>query len=465
MVLSNRPGDLHRRPDTNTRPTTGPFRQSDDSRQNNSRSEVSFVLQREVQRQIVPELENHKVDLSKPQTQQVQTLVEKIIVQLIEVEAGKQHLSLSRAESKTLFESCIDEIYGHGPIEPLLKDETITEIMVNGPHDVRVEQHGLVVQTAIKFQDNDHVMRILTRIAGRSGRRIDESQPMVDTRLPDGSRVNAIIPPLSLNGPVITIRKFAKRPFKPEDLVQRGAITTDVLQFLEAAVKSGLNIIVSGGTNSGKTTLLNVLSVYIPVNERIITIEDSAELQLQQGHVIRLESRPESIEKKNSVTIRELLVNTLRMRPDRIIIGECRGAEALDMLQALNTGHDGSMTTLHANNPRDALKRLEVLVLHGADLPLVAIREQIASAINLIVHTSHLEDGSRCIVAVSEVHRGTGDRIEVDDIFEYDRTLPSVLPNKMGRLRATGITPRCIDLLESKGHHLPPTLFRRHPMK
>jgi pilus assembly protein CpaF len=425
------------------------------------RNQAFFDLQRRVQTRLAAELESRKIDLTSLQPGQAQHIVEEQLQSIIPAEARALNLPLSVADRESLMERCRSEIIGYGPIEPLLRDPTITEIMVNNADDVWVEQNGKMFKTSVRFQDNDHVVRILQRIVAEINRRIDETSPMVDARLRDGSRVNAIIPPLALDGPKITIRKFPERPLQPADLIRSGSITAEMMQFLEACVRGRLNVIVSGGTNSGKTTLLNVLSVFIPNSQRIITIEDSAELQLQQDHVVRLESRPASVEGKNQVTIRQLVANALRMNPTRIIVGECRGGEALDMLQAMNTGHDGSMTTVHANSARDVLTRLEMLVLQAAELPTRAIREQVANAVHLIVHTAHLEDGSRRVQSISEIRRGSGEGVEVVDIFEFERTGVTADGKVAGRLRATGQRPRMLDALERQGLTLPPAIFNR----
>ncbi|MEA2535936.1 MAG: pilus assembly protein CpaF, partial [Chloroflexota bacterium] len=331
--------------------------------------------------------------------------------------------------------------------------------MVNGPRQVYIERSGKLELTNVVFQNDDHVMRIIDRIIAPIGRRVDESSPMVDARLTDGSRVNAIIPPLSLVGPVITIRKFSASPFTVDDLIRFGTATADMFDFLKACVEARLNIFVSGGTGSGKTTTLNVLSSFIPNDERIITIEDAAELQLRQEHVVTLESRPPNIEGKGAIAIRDLVRNSLRMRPDRIIVGECRSGEALDMLQAMNTGHDGSMSTGHANSPRDMLSRLETMVLMaGVDLPLRAIREQVASAVDLIVQQSRLKDGSRKIVNITEVQGMEGDVIVMQDVFVFEQS--GVIEGKIqGRLKPTGIRPKFVEKFEIQGIHLPPGLF------
>jgi len=405
-----------------------------------------------VQNRLVNELDP-KLDL----TNQVE--VRRQIEELFGKIADEEGLALTRAERVRMLEQITDEILGLGPMEPLLRDETITEVMVNGPQQVYVEREGRLELTNVAFQNDEHVMKIIQRIIAPIGRRIDESSPMVDARLADGSRVNAIIPPLSLVGPVITIRKFAATPFTVEDLIRFGTATPEMFEFLEACVKARLNVFVSGGTGSGKTTMLNILSSFIPDDERIITIEDAAELQLRQEHVITLESRPANIEGKGAVPIRELVRNALRMRPDRIVVGECRSGEALDMLQAMNTGHDGSMSTGHANSPRDMLSRLETMVLMaGMDLPLKAIREQIASAVDLIVHQNRLKDGTRKIVNITEVQGMEGDVIVMQDIFVFEQT--AVVEGKIqGRLRPTGIRPKFVEKFDAAGIHLPPNVF------
>jgi len=405
-----------------------------------------------VQNRLINELDP-KLDLSN------QVEVRRQIEELFGKVADEEGLALTRAERVRMLEQITDEILGLGPLEPLLRDETITEVMVNGPQQVYIEREGRLEMTNVTFQNDEHVMKIIQRIIAPIGRRIDESSPMVDARLADGSRVNAIIPPLSLVGPVLTIRKFAATPFTVEDLIRFGTATPDMFEFLEACVKARLNVFVSGGTGSGKTTMLNILSSFIPDDERIVTIEDAAELQLRQEHVITLEARPSNIEGKGAIPIRELVRNALRMRPDRIVVGECRSGEALDMLQAMNTGHDGSMSTGHANTPRDMLSRLETMVLMaGMDLPLKAIREQIASAVDLIVHQNRLKDGTRKIVNITEVQGMEGDVIVMQDIFVFEQT--AVVEGKIeGRLRPTGIRPKFVEKFEVAGIHLPPNVF------
>lgn len=385
--------------------------------------------------------------------------VRRTIEEMYDTILAQESIILSRSERQRLFEQIVAEILGYGPIEPLLADETITEIMVNGAKNIYIERKGMLERVNTSFESDEHLMRIIDRIVAPLGRRIDESSPYVDARLPDGSRVNAIIPPLSLTGPVLTIRKFARIPFTVENLIDFGTITPEAVEFLKACVIARLNIVISGGTGSGKTTFLNVLSGFIPNDERIITIENAAELQLRQEHVVTLESRPPNIEGKGEVTIRDLVINCLRMRPDRIVVGECRGGEALDMLQAMNTGHDGSLTTIHSNSPRDTLARLETMTLMaGMELPLRAIREQVASAINLIIHEERMKDGTRKIVNITEVQGMEGDVIVMSDIFAFEQT--GIEAGKViGRLRPTGIRPKFIEQIEAANIHLPPNIF------
>ena len=365
------------------------------------------------------------------------------------------------SERQIIAAELMDEVLGLGPIEPLLRDESITEIMVNGPKKIYVERGGKIYHTDVTFRDDEHVMHIIDKIVSPLGRRVDESSPYVDARLPDGSRVNAIIPPLSLVGPTITIRKFATNPYTVNDLMRFGSLTPYMTRFLEAAVKARLNIIISGGTGSGKTTLLNVLAGYIPDNERIVTVEDAAELRLGQDHVVSLEARAVNIEGKGAVTIRDLVRNCLRMRPDRIVVGEVRSGEALDMLQAMNTGHDGSLTTGHANSPRDMLARLETMVMMaGMDLPLKAIRQQVSSAIDLIVHGSRLRDGSRVITHITEVIAMEGDVIQLQDIFLFDQTGVDGNGKVIGNHISTGITPKCYDRMVAEGIKMDKEIFK-----
>ncbi|MCX7976455.1 MAG: CpaF family protein, partial [Bellilinea sp.] len=385
--------------------------------------------------------------------------VRRTIQELFEQILNEENIVLSRPEKARMYEQIAAEILGFGPLQPLLDDDSITEIMVNGAKNVYVERRGKIQRAPITFENNEHVMRIIERIVAPLGRRIDESSPYVDARLPDGSRVNAVIPPISLVGPVLTIRKFARNPITVDQLIQFGSITPEAIQLLDACVKARLNIVISGGTGSGKTTLLNVLSGFIPADERIITIENAAELQLRQEHVVTLESRPPNIEGRGEITIRQLVINSLRMRPDRIIVGEIRDEAALDMLQAMNTGHDGSMTTLHSNSPRDTLPRLETMVMMaGMDLPVRAIREQVSSAIDVIVHQERLRDGTRKVVNICEVSGMEGDVITMTDIYQFEQA-GYENGKVIGRLRPTGLRPRFYEKIEAAGIHLPPSLW------
>ncbi|KUO74161.1 MAG: type II secretion system protein E [Clostridia bacterium BRH_c25] len=384
------------------------------------------------------------------------------IAGIVEETLKEKELHFSRTERQTMINYIIDESIGFGPISKYLLDEEVSEIMVNGPEQVYVEKRGCLELADTSFDDNQHVMRIIEKIVSPLGRRIDESSPMVDARLPDGSRVNAVIPPLSLNGPTITIRKFSKKPFSVGNLISFGTLTPDMALFIEACIKARLNIVVSGGTGSGKTTTLNVLSSFIPDDERILTIEDAAELQLRQEHVVRLESRPANIEGKGAISIRELVKNALRMRPDRIVIGEVRGGEALDMLQAMNTGHDGSITTGHSNSPRDMLSRLETMVLMaGMDLPVRAIREQIASAIDIIIQQTRLKDGSRKITHITEVQGMEKDTIILQDLFLFNEKGIDEKGKIQGSFTATGIRPKFMEKLANTRVSLPNNLFNQ----
>ena len=363
-------------------------------------------------------------------------------------------------ERPRLVQDLLDDILGLGPLEPLLKDPTISDLLVNGPSEVYVDRRGKLELTEVRFRDTNHLLQVLDRIVSRVGRRIDESSPLVDARLTDGSRVNAVIPPLSLRGPLISIRRFGAKPLSMEDLLRFKMLTPEMQRFLEAAVQGRLNLIISGGTGSGKTTLLNALSRYIPSSERIITIEDAAELKLQQRHVLPLETRPPNIEGKGQITTRDLVRNALRMRPDRIVVGECRCGETLDMLQAMNTGHDGSLTTLHANSPRDALNRLETMVLMtGFDLPLKAIRQQIAGALDLIVQVNRLEGGARKITQITEVLNLEGDTILTQEIFRYEQLGLNVDGTAYGQFRSTGVRPSCLRALHASNINLPADFF------
>lgn len=425
--------------------------------QNHLRCDPYADLKVSLHKKVVDELK----DLQSPEKQESEFMakrIEQLVEQYLTSDGDNR---IPRVDRLKIAAEIVDEILGYGPITPLLNDPDISEIMVNGPNQVYVEKNGRLELTEVVFRDNDHVMNIIDRIVSPIGRRIDESMPMVDARLPDGSRVNAIIPPLSLNGPVITIRKFSRDPFTVEDLINFGTLTPQMAEFLEACVRARLNIVVSGGTGSGKTTTLNVLSSFIPPTERIITIEDAAELQLRQPHVITLESRPPNIEGKGAVTIRDLVRNALRMRPDRIIVGEVRSGEALDMLQAMNTGHDGSLTTGHANSPRDMLSRLETMVLMaGMDLPVRAIREQISSAIDLIIQQSRLRDGSRRITHITEVLGMEGDVIVLQDLYTFRQTGVDQDGTVKGYFAASGIRPKFMDRIEASGIKLSPGIFK-----
>jgi pilus assembly protein CpaF len=378
---------------------------------------------------------------------------------------GREKVPLSTADRTQLVQDLTDDVLGYGPISGLLNDPEVTEVMVNGPTRVYIERSGKIVKSGASFIDENHLKRIIEKIVAQIGRRVDESNPMVDARLPDGSRVNAVISPLAIGGPFLTIRKFAKDPFTVEDLINFGSFSRTVAQFLDACVKGRLNVIVSGGTGTGKTTALNVLSSFIPHDERIVTVEDAKELQLHQDHVLALESRPPNIEGKGEVRIRDLVRNTLRMRPDRIVVGECRGGEALDMLQAMNTGHDGSITTVHSNSPRDTLARIETMVLMaGMDLPVRAIREQMASAIDLIVHLTRLRDGTRRVTHVSEVQGMEGDVIVLQDLFLFDFGMGVDETGRfLGHLKSTGIRPKFGERLSDHGIRLRPEIFAQEP--
>ena len=379
---------------------------------------------------------------------------------VMETAIAKGAVKLPAGDRKRFVAEVASDILGYGPLDPLLADSTIDEIMCNGYDDIYVERRGKIERTDARFADETHYRQVIEKIVSAVGRRVDEGSPMVDARLPDGSRVNAILPPLAIHGPVMTIRKFAERPYTVTDLIGNSTLSMDAAVFLEACVRARLNVLISGGTGSGKTTMLNVVSSFIPDTERVITIEDAAELQLQQPHVVTLEARPPNAEGRGAVTIRDLVRNALRMRPDRIIVGEVRGAEALDMLQAMNTGHEGSLTTVHANSPRDVVSRLETMVLMaGFDLPVRAIREQVASAVDLIVHVERLADGSRRLVAISEVQGTEGDVVTLQDLFTYEPGAPGA--EGTGALRPTGLRPRKLDQIGRSGVELPPRLFAR----
>src|SRR5579859_100732 len=401
-----------------------------------------------------------KLDLSRVSDLQGDTLRREIRL-VVERLCDTENPMLNRAERERLIEEVLDETFGLGPLEMLLKDPSISDILINGPKSVYVERRGKMEKTTVTFRDNNHLMQIIDRIVSKVGRRVDEVCPMVDARLTDGSRVNAIIPPLALDGAAVSIRRFGANPLKLEDLLNFKAFTPEMVMLLEGAIKARLNVVISGGTGSGKTTLLNTLSSFIPNTDRIVTIEDAAELQLQQDHVVRLETRPPNIEGKGAITATDLVKNALRMRPERVIIGECRGAEALDMLQAMNTGHAGSMTTLHANTPRDAQARLETMIMMaGMDLPIKAMRQQICSAVDLIVQANRLQGGPRKITSITEVMNMEQDIIIMQDVFRLKQLGIDSNGRAFGQFEATGVRPSFVNRLESAGIKLPANLFQ-----
>jgi len=409
-------------------------------------------LKNRIQQKLIAELDP-SMDITK--TAEVRATIQEMFEGML----AEESIVLTRNEKRRLFESIVSEILGFGPIEQFLHMDGITEIMVNGPKNIYVERGGKIQRVNVVFEDNDHLLRIIDRIVAPLGRRIDEGSPMVDARLPDGSRVNAVVPPVSIDGATLTIRIFSKIPLTIDNLIEFGSVTAESVEFLKACVISRLNVFISGGTGSGKTTLLNVLSGFIPDDERIVTIENAAELQMRQDHVVRLESRSANVEGRGAVTMQDLVINSLRMRPDRVIIGEVRSGEALDMLQAMNTGHDGSLATGHANSPRDMLARLETMVLMaGMDLPHRAIREQIAAAIHLIVHQDRLRDGSRKVMSISEIQGMEGDIITTSEIFRFEQT--NIENGKViGRLRPTGLRPKFMWKIQESGIMLPPSIF------
>jgi pilus assembly protein CpaF len=417
---------------------------------------VLSELKQRIHKRFVKESEEDLASVSRLSREQLTDQIRNLTTVIVQEEG----VPLTQTMRRQLVEKVVSEIAGFGPLEALLEDNDVTEIMVNRADQVYVERKGKLVRSTEVFEDDAHVTRIIERIVAPLGRRIDESSPMVDARLPDGSRVNAVIPPLAIKGPTITIRKFARDPYKAEDLIRFGTVTPQMVEFLRACVYGRLNIIVSGGTGSGKTTTLNVLSSFIPEEERIVTIEDAAELQLQQEHVVTLESRPANLEGKGEITIRQLVRNSLRMRPDRIIVGEVRSGEALDMLQAMNTGHDGSLSTAHANAPRECISRLETMVLMaGTQLPVRAIREQIASAVQLVVHQSRLRDGSRRITHITEVQGMEGDVVVLQDIFRFEQRGVDANGRVTGEMKATGLRPKFVQTLIAQGVNLPKDLF------
>jgi pilus assembly protein CpaF len=409
-------------------------------------------LKTRIQNKLLAELDP-SMDVTR--TTEVRSTIEELFNGIL----AEESIVLSRAERRRLFDQIVAEILGFGPLEPLLADEEITEIMTVGAKNVYIERKGKIHRVPVTFESEEHLMRIIDRIVAPLGRRIDESSPMVDARLPDGSRVNAVIPPVAIDGPALTIRKFSKVPLSVQDIINFGTITPECIEFLRACVIARYNIIISGGTGSGKTTFLNIMSQYIPEDERIVTIENAAELQLRQEHVVRLESRPPNIEGRGEITIRDLVVNSLRMRPDRIIVGEARSGEALDMIQAMNTGHEGSMSTVHSNSPRDTLARMETMCLMaGMDLPQRAIREQISAAVDMIVHQDRMRDGTRKVTRVTEIQGMEGNVVTMSDIFEFVQTGLDE-GTVLGRLQPTGLRPKKIDRIYDAGIQLPATIF------
>jgi pilus assembly protein CpaF len=401
-----------------------------------------------------------KLDLSRVSDLAGDTLRREIRL-VVERLCDTENPLLNRMERERLIDEVLDETFGFGPLEMLLKDPTVSDILVNGPFKIYVERRGKLEKTDVKFRDSEHLMQIIDRIVSKVGRRVDETSPMVDARLPDGSRVNAIIPPLALDGPTMSIRRFGTNPLKLEDLLNYKAFTPEMAMLMEAAIKARLNIIISGGTGCGKTTLLNTLSAFIPVDERIVTIEDAAELQLQQDHIVRLETRPSNIEGKGEITTRDLVRNSLRMRPDRIVIGECRGSEALDMLQAMNTGHEGSLTTLHANSPRDAQARLETMIMMGGfELPIKAMRQQISSAVDMIIQANRLQGGPRKVTSITEVMNMEQDVVIMQDVFRFKQNGIDQNGRAFGQFEATGVRPSFVQRLEAAGIKLPSNLFQ-----
>jgi len=418
---------------------------------------LEHLKQRTLRRTIDQVEENTTVDRF---SEKDKAKMKAVVSEILTIVLSEESKFISRVERDKVVLEVTNEITGYGPIDPFIHDDLIYEIMVNGPNNVYIEKSGKLVKTDTVFRDDDHVRHTIDKIISPLGRRLDEASPMVDARLPDGSRVNAIIPPLAVSGPTLTIRKFSREPFTVNDLISFGTLTSEMAMFLKACVQARVNIVVSGGTSSGKTTTLNVLSSFIPDGERIVTIEDAAEIQLAQDHVVRLEARPPNIEGRGRVTIRDLVINSLRMRPDRIVVGEVRGGEALDMLQAMNTGHDGSITTGHANSPRDILYRIETMVLMaGVELPIRAIREQVSSAINLIVHQERYRDGTRKITSITELTGMEGDTISLQDLFIFDQKGVDAKGRVMGRHVATGIVPKIISKMERAGVYVPRTVF------
>ena len=425
-----------------------------EDRATDERTRRFHELKAHIHRKLVDQLDMHK--LEREATPEVREQVRQIIKALCE----EENTLLNFSERDRLAQEILDETFGLGPLEILLTDPTISDILINGPHRVYVERRGRLALTDVRFKDHQHLLHVIDKIIAPLGRRCDETSPMVDARLKDGSRVNAIIPPLALDGPTMSIRRFGRDPITWEDYVRFKSCAPEMVEFLRACVQAGLNVLIAGGTGSGKTTLLNNLSSFIPEDERIVTIEDAAELQLRQPHVVRLESRPPNIEGKGRITIRDLLINALRMRPDRIVVGECRGGETLDMLQAMNTGHEGSMTTIHANSTRDAVQRVETMVMMaGFDLPAKAIRQQFASAIQVLVQAARLTGGPRKIVSITEVQGMEGDVVTMQDIFKFEQDGVNAEGRAYGRLMATGVRPQFIERLKSSGAEVDPSWF------
>ncbi len=437
-------------------PSPQATRKSDAAKAADTATEQYEVLKRHIHMQLVDRLDMNRVSEMDPKT--LRNEIRGIVENLCDTE----NPLLNRNERQRLVNEILDETFGFGPLELLLKDDKIGDIMINGPKKIFLEKEGRIQKSEVVFRDSEHLLQIIDRIVSRVGRRVDETSPMVDARLPNGSRFNAIIPPLALDGPVVTIRMFGSRPLSKDDLLRFKAFTPEMLALMEGAMKARLNVVISGGTGSGKTTLLNTLSSFIQPDHRVITIEDAAELQLQQDHVVRLETRPPNIEGRGAITATDLVKNALRMRPDRIIIGECRGAETLDMIQAMNTGHEGSMTTVHANTPRDAMSRLETMIsMAGLELPIRALRAQFAAAIDLIIQSSRLQGGPRKVTSISEVVGMEGDTIIMQEIFAFRQV--GVDPNgrAFGEFISTGIRPTFMDRLEYAGYHLTADIFRQ----
>ncbi len=440
-------------------PPPPPPRRSESPKEADPAVEAYETLKRHIHMQLVDRLDMNRVSEMDPKT--LRNEIRGIVEHLCDTE----NPLLNRNERQRLVNEILDETFGFGPLELLLKDDKIGDIMINGPKKIFIEKEGRIQKSEVVFRDSEHLLQIIDRIVSRVGRRVDETSPMVDARLPNGSRFNAIIPPLALDGPVVTIRMFGSRPLTKDDLLRFKAFTPEMLALMEGAMKARLNIIISGGTGSGKTTLLNTLSAFIQPDHRVITIEDAAELQLQQDHVVRLETRPPNIEGRGAITATDLVKNALRMRPDRIIIGECRGSETLDMIQAMNTGHEGSMTTVHANTPRDAMSRLETMIsMAGLELPIRALRAQFSAAIDLIIQASRLQGGPRKVTSISEVVGMEGDTIIMQEVFAFRQV--GVDPNgrAFGEFISTGIRPTFMDRLEYAGYHLSPDIFRQRVM-